>query len=93
MQQLIVKQGITRHIFESEEQGQEEMFRMVNYVADTYEGIEEMIREIDWRHNEYVNASVEHIRYLMNADRGVKGRLIELLKVSRKNNISSCKRP
>lgn len=88
MQQLIIKQGITRHIFESEEQGQEEMFRMINYVADTYDGIEEMIREIDGRHNEYVNASVEHIRYLMNVDRGVKGRLIELLKASRENNIS-----
>ena len=31
---------------------------------------------------EYTRASVEHIRYLMNADRGTKGKLIELLKHS-----------
>ena len=82
VQDLIVTQGISRRIFENEEEGREEMFRMINFVADTYDSIEEMQSEIDRKHNEYINASVEHIRYLMNADRGVKGKLIELLKSS-----------
>ena len=76
----IVEQGMTRRVFEDELSGRDEMYRMINFVADTYETIEEMLDEIDRKHNEYVNASVEHIRYLMNTDRGAKGKLIELLK-------------
>ena len=87
VQELIVTQGITRRIFNGEEEGREEMLRMINYVADTYESIEEMQSEIDVKHNEYINASVEHIRYLMNADRGVKGKLIELLKASSREEV------
>ena len=88
IQGLIVSQGIARRVFENEDQGHEEMFRMVSQVADIYEGIEEMISEIDRRHNEYVNASIDHIRYLMNSDRGVKGKLIELLKASDRDEIT-----
>ncbi len=82
-QNRIVQQGILRRVFEDEEDGREQMFTMINYIVDTYDGIEEMLGAIDRRHTEYVNASVEHIRYLMNSDRGVRGNLIELLRASR----------
>ena len=82
-QDRIVQQGIRRRVFENEEDGREQMFSMINYIVDTYDGIEEMLGAIDRRHTEYVNASVEHIRYLMNSDRGVRGNLIELLRRSR----------
>jgi hypothetical protein len=55
---------------------------MIQYTVDTYEGIEEMIAQIDRKHNEYTNSSVERIRYLMNTDRSAKGRIIDLLKAS-----------
>ena len=77
---LIVSQGIARKVYKDSEEGHEETLRMISYIADTYDSIEEMIDEIDHRHNQYINASIDHIRYLMNSDRGVKGRLIELLK-------------
>ena len=80
LQDQIVQQGVARRVFSDEESGRDEMISMINYIADTYDGIEEMINEIDRKHVEYTSASVEHIRYLMNADRGVKGKLIELLK-------------
>ena len=80
IQNLIVEQGLSRHVFENETQAREETSVMINYIADTYDSIEEMLDEIDRKHNEYTNASVEHIRYLMNSDRGVKGKLIDLLK-------------
>ncbi len=82
VQEQIVRQGVVRRVFDDEEAGREEMLKMINYIADTYDGIEEMINEIDRKHVEYTSASIEHIRYLMNADRGLKGRLIELLKHS-----------
>ena len=77
---LLLTQGLSRRMFEGEQQGREQIGRMINYIADTYEGIEEMLDEIDRKHNEYTNASIDHIRYLMNSDRGVKGKLIELMK-------------
>ena len=82
VQNAIVEQGVARRVWDGEENGRGEMLRIINYVIDTYEGIEEMIGEIDRKHVEYTRASVEHIRYLMNADRGTKGKLIELLKHS-----------
>jgi len=87
IQRRIVEQGISRRVFKDEESGREEMFSMINFVADSFDGIEEMIEEIDRKHNEYTNASIEHIRYLMNVDRGMKGKLIELLKASNKHEV------
>ena len=81
-QDEIVQQGLRRRVFENEEDGREQMFSMINYIVDTYDGIEEMISAIDRRHTEYVNASVEHIRYLMNSDRGVRGNLVRILRKS-----------
>ncbi|MDO5702661.1 MAG: DUF5716 family protein, partial [Lachnospiraceae bacterium] len=83
IQDRIIRQGVSRRVFENEEDGREQMFTMINYIVDTYESIEEMIGAIDRRHTEYINASIEHIRYLMNSDRGVRGKLIELLRASR----------
>ncbi len=80
IQERIVKQGIARKVFEDEDSGREQMFSMINYVIDRYDGIEDMLAEIDRKHTEYTNASVEHIRYLMNIDRGVRGNLISILK-------------
>ena len=82
IQNRIVEQGVTRRIWENEEEGREQMLSMISYIVDTYEGIEEMLDAIDRKHTEYINASVEHIRYLMNADRGVRGNLVDLLKHS-----------
>ena len=53
---------------------------MITSIADTYESIEGMIGDIDRKHVEYTNASIDRIRYQMNADRSAKGKLIALLK-------------
>lgn len=76
----IVDQGISRHIFQDEESGKEEILSMINSIADTYDSIEGMITNIDRKHVEYTSASIDRIRYMMNADRSAKGKLVELLK-------------
>ncbi|MGN1381681.1 MAG: Wadjet anti-phage system protein JetA family protein [Eubacterium sp.] len=78
----ITQQGVQRKVLDDEEQGRDEVIRMIQYTVDTYEGIEEMIAQIDRKHNEYTNSSVERIRYLMNTDRSAKGKIIDLLKAS-----------
>ncbi|WP_279123827.1 Wadjet anti-phage system protein JetA family protein [Holdemania filiformis] len=76
----IVTQGVNRHVFSDEIAGRDETLHMINSIADTYESIEGMITEIDKKHIEYINASIDRIRYQMNADRSIKGKLITVLK-------------
>ena len=76
----IVEQGIRRKVFPDEETGRQETMAMITSIADTYESIEGMIADIDRKHVEYTNASIDRIRYQMNADRSAKGKLIALLK-------------
>lgn len=76
----IVGQGIRRRVFSDEESGLQEAMSMITSIADTYDHIEGMIAEIDQKHVEYINASLDRIRYQMTADRSVKGKLVALLK-------------
>ena len=85
----ITEQGIKRHIFSDENNGREEVLSMINSIADTYDGIEGMIADIDRKHVDYTNASIDRIRYMMNADRSAKGKLIELLKHTEEKGIYS----
>jgi hypothetical protein len=85
----IVEQGIKRRIFADETSGREETFMMINTIADTYDSIEGMVSDIDKKHVEYTNASIDRIRYMMNADQSAKGKLVELLKHSGEKEIYS----
>ncbi len=76
----IVEQGVRRRVFPDGEMGRQETMAMITSIADTYENIEGMIADIDRKHVEYTNASIDRIRYQMNADRSAKGKLIALLK-------------
>lgn len=76
----IALQGVGRHVFTNIEMGKEEALHMINSIADTYESIEGMVADIDQKHVEYTNASIDKIRYMMNTDRSAKGKLVELLK-------------
>ena len=67
-------------MFPDKAAGREETLFMINAIADTYESIEGMIADIDKKHIEYINASIDRIRYQINADRSVKGKLIAILK-------------
>ncbi|MCL6626094.1 Wadjet anti-phage system protein JetA family protein [Alicyclobacillus shizuokensis] len=57
-----------------------EIVRMIQFIVDTFESIDETLREIDRRNTAYSRASAERLQYLLNTDRDVKGKLIELLK-------------
>lgn len=84
---IIIGQGKQRHIYSSDEDGKEDILMKINFIANTFENIEGMIADIDKKHVEYTNASIDKIRYIMNADRSVKGKLVELLKRSKETNV------
>lgn len=80
MVEMMVAQGQQRHIYTDAEAGREDILQKINFIAETYENIEDMISDIDQKHVEYINASIDRIRYMMNADRSAKGKLVEILK-------------
>lgn len=87
IREQIVSEGVERHVYGSVEEGRAETERMLAITIDIYEEIEDMIREIDRKHNEYTNASIDKIRYLINTDQSARGKLIDLLKNSGNSRI------
>jgi len=57
-----------------------EVIRMVQNIIDSFDTMDSFLREIDRRNSAYSRASVERIQYLLNTDRDVKGKLVEILK-------------
>lgn len=57
-----------------------EIVRMIHFILETFESIDSLLGEIDRRNTSYSRASAERLQYLLNTDRDVKGKLIELLK-------------
>ena len=57
-----------------------EVIRMIQFIVESLESMDAFLREIDRRNSAYSRASVERIQYLLNTDRDVKGKLIEILK-------------
>ena len=79
---MIAEQGVSRRVFENEEEGRERTIGMINFIADTYDNIEDTIGRIDVRHAEYTRASIDRVRYFLNTDRSARGRLVDLLRES-----------
>ena len=78
--QAIVSQGIARGVYKGKEEGRERTLSMIHYVVDTYTEIDGLMDQVDDHHQEYIAASTDQMKYLMNTDRGIKGKLIDLLK-------------
>ena len=90
--ETITEQGVRRKVFSDPSAGRERTLEMLIEISETYEKIENLIRQIDNKHNEYTRASIEKIRYALNVDRSIKGKLVQLLKVSNEDVISDAMR-
>lgn len=77
----ILVQSFRTHRSDIEEvEARYEVIRMIQYIIDSFETMDSFLREIDRRNSAYSRASVERIQYLLNTDRDVKGKLVEILK-------------
>lgn len=85
----IAEQGVHRKVFTDIDTGRDQTREMLLDVGDTYEKIENLIGQIDSKHTEYTRASIEKIRYALNVDRSIKGKLVQLLKASNEDRIAS----
>ena len=57
-----------------------EAIRMMQFILDSFESMDSLLREIDRRNTSYNRASVERIQYLLNTDRDLKGKLVAILR-------------
>ncbi|MBX6395010.1 MAG: hypothetical protein IRY98_04675 [Alicyclobacillaceae bacterium] len=57
-----------------------EILRMIDFIRDSYQSMDGLLREIDRRNSNYSRAAAERLQYLLNTDRDIKGKLIEVLK-------------
>ncbi|HKL84562.1 MAG TPA: Wadjet anti-phage system protein JetA family protein [Bacilli bacterium] len=68
----------TRNINKLE--AEKDIITKINYICDMYETLDEMIAQIDTKHQEYTKASASKILYLNNSDKTVKGHLDNIFK-------------
>lgn len=61
-------------------EARQEILRMILSIIDTYEHVDQILLEIDRKNTTYTRSSLERMQYLLNADRDLKGKLIEILK-------------
>ena len=84
----IAEQGVQRKVFADIDAGREQTLDMLLDIGETYEKIENLITQIDNKHTEYTRASIEKIRYALNVDRSIKGKLVQILKASGAETVS-----
>lgn len=78
----LLKSAMKRKQYPSEEQAKEEIISMLNSIIEVYENIDKILTEIDRKNSRYIKASVEKIQYLLNTDRSIKGKIIELFQLN-----------
>lgn len=76
----MLEQAILRGKYKTKEAASEDIIMKISEISDAYEKLDEMLDDIDRKNSAYTNASIEKMRYLINSDRSIKGKIIELLK-------------
>ncbi len=79
LRERISDQAIIRGKYKTKPEANEDIILKIGEISDTYERLEEMLEEIDKKNSAYTRASIEKMRYLLNSDRSIKGKLVGLL--------------
>lgn len=73
------EQAMLRGKYTTKEEATEDIILKIGEIIDTYESLDEMLEAIDRKNSAYTRASIERMRYLLNTDKSIKGKLVELL--------------
>jgi len=84
--ETMVNSALLRKSYKNREEAVEDILYMMGDIVDIYEKIDSLIKEIDRKNAAYTRASVERMQYLLNTDRSIKGKLIEILKRTANND-------
>lgn len=79
LRERMAEQAVLRGKYKNREEALEEVTIKIGDILDIYEKLDGMLEEIDRKNAAYTRASVEKMQYLLNTDRSIKGKLVELL--------------
>ena len=76
----MTQKALATRSYASEADAREDILSAIERVMDSYQQIAGLIKEIDLKHSSLTKQSIDKIRYVMTADRTIKGKLVELLR-------------
>jgi len=79
IRQKIAAQAVQRGKYKSLDEAMNDLIFKMNEISDMYEGMDGMLEEIDRKNAAYTRASIEKMQYLLNTDRSIKGKLVDIL--------------
>jgi len=79
VRQKMAAQAVQRGKYANADEAMENIIVMMGEMSDIYENIDGMLEEIDRKNNAYTRASIEKMQYLLNTDRSIKGKLVDIL--------------
>lgn len=80
LRENMANQAMLRGQYKTKEDAMEDIIFKIQEIMDIYENVDQLLDEIDMKNSSYTRASIEKIQYLLNTDRSIKGKLVEILK-------------
>jgi hypothetical protein len=75
----IAEQAVRRGKYRSLDDAMDDIVQKMIEISDLYEGMDGMLDEIDRKNAAYTRASIEKMHYMLNTDRSIKGKLVEII--------------
>lgn len=79
LMQETIKDGLANNYYDSAEESQQQMWKMLQGIEEIYESLDDIFNEIDIRHNRYLRSSYDRARYMSQSSSGDDQRLIDML--------------
>lgn len=73
--------------YTSKEDAEKDILNKIRTVIEVYENIDFTMNQIEAKNTDYVRASVQRIQYLLTSDKELKGKLINILRNSKKEAV------
>ncbi len=73
--------------YTSKEDAENDILNKIRTVIEIYENIDFTMNQIETKNTDYVRASVQRIQYLLTSDKELKGKLVNILRNSKKESV------
>ncbi len=80
LKEMMVEQAMNYSVYKEVTEANAGILNKINFMLETYEGVSEVIKEIDYKNSLYTQATIEKIQYLVNRDSSIKGKLVDIVK-------------
>lgn len=74
-----IQDGLFSGFYENREEAEKEIVRALREIESIYAGLDDVFRQIDLRHNQYLRSSYDRARYLSQHQQGVSHRIAQFL--------------